>query len=313
MRIYSQPLGSLTEYILTNPATGDCVAIVPAHGGIIRWLKLHKDGVEHEVIQAGKDEKSFLAERGAAGMHLFPWPSRIQYGRYSFAGKDYQLAVNEQPRQNAIHGLVQYGPFEVTEEFADPNLARLTIRHRFKGVEGYPFPFELDITHEMTPDGRLTLAYAARNTGKTAMPLGLGWHPYFHLDEPIDTMQLAFPAEAAYFLDNQMIPVAKDFFLEAKPGFSLNDRVLDTPYAVYRDSTIATTQLTSPTKVVTVNVWQEVGEGKFNFVVIYTPPRRNRIAIEPMTCNVNAFNSGDGLVTLEPGQSWGAKCGVFLS
>ncbi len=313
MRVYSQPLGTLTEYILTNPASGDCVAVVPAHGGIIRSLKLHKAGVEHEVIQVGKDEKIFLAERSAAGMHLFPWPSRIQYGRYSFGGKDYQLPVNEQPRQNAIHGLVQYGPFEVVDEFADATLARLTIRHRFAGVEGYPFPFELDVTHEFTPDGRLTLAYVARNTGKSAMPLGLGWHPYFHLDEPVDTLQISFPAEAAYHLDNQMIPVAKDFMVETKSAFPLADRVLDLPYSVYKDGGKATTQLTSPAGGVTLNVWQETGEGKFNFVVIYTPPKRNRIAIEPMTCNVNAFNSGEGLVTLEPGEGWEAKCGVFLS
>ena len=313
MRVYAQPFGTLTEYILTNVASGDFVSVLPAWGGILRSLKLHKAGIEHAVIRVADDEKALRAERGAASLHLFPWPSRVQYGRYSFGGKEYQLPVNEQPRQNAIHGLVQHGAFEAIDQAADDQMARVTMRHAFNGVEGYPFPFEFDITYELSAAGRLTIAYSARNTGKEPMPLGLGWHPYFHLDEPIDTLKISFPAEATYFLDNQMIPVAKDFFVEASAGFLLKDRQFDTPYAVYRDRPIATTQLTSAAKAVTLNVWQETGEGKFNFVVVYTPPNRNRIAIEPMTCNVNAFNSGEGLVTLKPGDSWRAKCGVFLS
>lgn len=313
MRVHSLPFGTLTEYRLENLANGDCVAVLPAWGGTIRSLKLHKDGTGHEVIRVAETEQALRAERSAACMHLFPWPSRVQYGRYLFEGKSHQLKVNEQPRQNAIHGLVQYSAFEVVDQHADDQTARLTLRYVFQKGEGYPFPFEFDVTYELSAAGRLTLAYAARNTGKTALPMGLGWHPYFHLDEPVDTMTVAFPAEAAYHLDNQMIPVAKDFFVEASAGFSLQNRTLDLPYSVYKGNGTATTQLTSATKGVTLNVWQETGEGKFNFVVLYTPPKRNRLAIEPMTCNVNAFNSGEGLVTLKPGEGWEAKCGVFLS
>jgi aldose 1-epimerase len=49
--------------------------------------------------------------------------------------------------------------------------------------------------------------------------------------------------------------------------------------------------------------------------VIFTPPDENRdcIAIEPMSCNTNAFNNGDGLTILEPGEKFKGKYGVSLA
>jgi aldose 1-epimerase len=34
------------------------------------------------------------------------------------------------------------------------------------------------------------------------------------------------------------------------------------------------------------------------------------VAIEPMTCAPDAFNSGAGLIVLEPGQRWRASWGI---
>ena len=37
---------------------------------------------------------------------------------------------------------------------------------------------------------------------------------------------------------------------------------------------------------------------------------RRSLGIEPMTCAPNAFQSGDGLITLEPGESFAAAWGI---
>jgi aldose 1-epimerase len=37
---------------------------------------------------------------------------------------------------------------------------------------------------------------------------------------------------------------------------------------------------------------------------------RRAVAIEPMTCAPDAFNSGDGLIVLAPGQSTSMSCSV---
>ena len=40
---------------------------------------------------------------------------------------------------------------------------------------------------------------------------------------------------------------------------------------------------------------------------------RRSVAVEPMTCPPNAFRSGEGLVVLEPGQSFSAEWGLSPS
>ncbi|MEU2056364.1 hypothetical protein [Streptomyces bungoensis] len=38
--------------------------------------------------------------------------------------------------------------------------------------------------------------------------------------------------------------------------------------------------------------------------------RRTDLGVEPMTCAPDAFNSGEGLITLEPGQTHEARWGI---
>ena len=45
----------------------------------------------------------------------------------------------------------------------------------------------------------------------------------------------------------------------------------------------------------------------------YIPPDRSSIALEPMTCKANAFNNGDGLITLAPGESFEGSFGVYVN
>jgi aldose 1-epimerase len=61
-------------------------------------------------------------------------------------------------------------------------------------------------------------------------------------------------------------------------------------------------------------------EPVYRFLMVFTADaipetarRRRSIAIEPMTCAPNAFRSGDGLIVLEPGESWSGSWGILRS
>ena len=63
-----------------------------------------------------------------------------------------------------------------------------------------------------------------------------------------------------------------------------------------------------------VTVW---GDESLDWVQVFTAKGRDSgvdgvrgIAVEPMSCPANAFNSGDGLLVLEPGQSWSGEWGI---
>lgn len=48
------------------------------------------------------------------------------------------------------------------------------------------------------------------------------------------------------------------------------------------------------------------------FIHIFIPPDRLSVALEPVSCGINAFNTGDALVHLEAGAVYSASCGVRL-
>jgi len=55
--------------------------------------------------------------------------------------------------------------------------------------------------------------------------------------------------------------------------------------------------------------------GSFGYLQVFTgdtlpADRRRAVAVEPMTCPADAFNSGTGLVVLEPGASWSGSWGI---
>ncbi len=51
---------------------------------------------------------------------------------------------------------------------------------------------------------------------------------------------------------------------------------------------------------------------KWPFFQVFTPPHRQSVAIEPMSCNVDAHHNGEGLVRLEPGEIWRGSFDVGL-
>ena len=48
----------------------------------------------------------------------------------------------------------------------------------------------------------------------------------------------------------------------------------------------------------------------FSGDTLESPRRRRALAVEPMTCPADAFNSGKGLVILAPGEGWRGTWGV---
>ena len=47
-----------------------------------------------------------------------------------------------------------------------------------------------------------------------------------------------------------------------------------------------------------LNIWQESSRNKYNYLVLYTPPDRKSIAIEPITSNIDSFNSKEDVIIL---------------
>ncbi|MBD2752683.1 aldose 1-epimerase [Spirosoma validum] len=312
---------SLTEYLLEHTESGEFITVIPEFGGILRRLVLRKGKKLFALLQAPDSPQGLMADESYASALLFPFPSRIRHGIYRFDGDAYTLKLNEAKRDNALHGFVHGREFSVVDQDVTSTHAQLTLRYDYMGdTVGYPFPFTLTVTYELVqanllPHGShpeadkmcaLRITYAVQNIGITRCPVAFGWHPYFTFTgEPVDHLSLTLPNRTPILLDENMIPDGLKPFEEAST-LNLHKLELDTAFVIEPTSDpnspepFAETILTSLSTGVRMIVGQQTGEGKFNYLVCYTPTRRDSIAIEPLTANVDAFNNGEGLTVLEP-------------
>lgn len=313
MDIRTTDYGSYSEYQLVNPETGDRVHILPGLGGIIRRLTLSKDGQRFTVLDSPDDPALFGDNPDYAGTFMFPWPSRIKDGVYTFQGETYQLPVNEPARNTAIHGIVHHEPFEVAGEWASTGVSaglRLTYRHD-GSYPGYPFPFDFEVRYELLADGKLEIEISATNTGTETMPVALGWHPYFQLPGgTVDDWTIFFSSDHQILLDDKQMMPGDTIPFEAGEGYSLNGNSLDAIFALKPTGNEA--RLVSPVQNVTLHMAYERGPGKTEYQVVYTFPDRKRVAIEPLTANVDAFNNGEGLYALKAGDVFRNRFSVYL-
>ena len=90
---------------------------------------------------------------------------------------------------------------------------------------------------------------------------------------------------------------------QSEETLRLHERELNNVFLIepVPNQAYAETVLQSIKTGVKLVVGQQTGDGKLNYLVCYTPPRRDSVAIEPLTANVDAFNNGEGLAVLEPG------------
>ncbi|WP_327085192.1 aldose 1-epimerase family protein [Nonomuraea sp. NBC_01738] len=226
-----------------------------------------------------------------AGTILAPWPNRVAGGRYTFGGEEHRLDLSEPERGNALHGLVATADWRVAEWLAaedDHAFVRLT--HTVGHAPGYPFTLELEVVHRLDAHG-LTTTLTAVNTGDRPAPYGCAPHPWL-----LGGDVLQVPAERVLLTDEALLPR------------SLED-VAATPYDFRKarasggiDVDHAFTGLTAG-EVVAGGARITWDPAVLPWVQVCTGEQLGYrgIAVEPMTCPPGAFNSGDDLVVLDPG------------
>jgi aldose 1-epimerase len=253
---------------------------------------------------------------GAHGAPLIPWPNRLAGGRYSFGGEEHQLPLTEPEQGNAIHGLLRWRAWTAVEHDAE----RVVMGVRLLPMPGYPFALEVTIEYRLGQDG-LTVTTGAQNIGDRECPFGAGQHPYLSPGEgPIDDCTLQVGAATRLLNDERQIPVGREPVEGTEFDFRrtclLADRRVDDAFTdLERDGEgRAVAQMASPDGSA-VELWVD---RSYPFLEIFTgdtlaPARRRRgLGMEPMSCAPDAFNSGDGLVRLAPGESTRMSWGVSL-
>jgi aldose 1-epimerase len=302
----TEPFGDFEKYTISNDS-GDAFMLVPAFGANL--LDLQFGGIS--VIEGYQTPEELVENAWSKNIVLFPFPNRIKDGQYTHEGKIYQFPINNIDTGNAIHGFSSNVKMDVTKVEATENEGILTCAYTHDGSHtGYPFRFTFQITFILRGSS-LDVEMAFTNDDSVEIPVGLGWHPYYRLSEKSDDTFLQMPDNQLVEIDERMIPTgSKADFKDFETSTQIQDGFLDNGFYIKNQTQNAAVILSSAEGKLTC--WQETGEGKWNFVQVFTPPHRKSIAIEPMTCNVDAFNNKDGLTVLPPNEVLQGRFGIVF-
>ncbi len=289
----------------TIEAAGQRAVVVEVGGGLRAY-----DAAGVQYLDGYADDEVCP---GAAGQIIAPWPNRIRDGRYTFAGQEYQLALSEPARHNAIHGLTRWARWRGVAAVADS----VTVEHDLVPQPGYPWPLLLRTTWSLGPDG-LAAEHSATNLGDRPCPFGLAAHPYLRIPGvPLDELQLRVPARSRLLVDGRMLPIGVARLsggYDFAPGKPIGAAVLDVAFAdLERDEDGGSAVHLSTVDGRGVAVWADAAFGWWQVFTgdTLSPQRRRRsVAIEPMTCPADAFRSARDLIVIEPGQTWRARWGI---
>lgn len=300
------PFGKWEKHSLQSPDGKNRLDLVPGHGACV--LDLVFEG--HSILDGYQSPQEMDSNRWSKNVVLFPFPNRLKDGRYQWGGTTYQFPVNDANTNNALHGFGAKKPMRINQLELSPEGATIGCEYQDKGEDpAYPFPFTFNIQFSIDQRNQLTVVMAFQNDGTSSIPVGFGWHPYFQLGDKVDQLQLQFPPCELVAVDQRMLPNGKryayDQFTELKP---LGATTLDNCFAL-QDGRVEASVYVEGEKG-RMRYWQEIGPKKFNFLQVFTPPYRTAIALEPMTCNVDAFNNREGLIELDPLESVDAKFGI---
>jgi aldose 1-epimerase len=255
----------------------------------------------------GDDE---LPPKGC-GITLVPWPNRIRDGKYTFDGTSYQLPLTEPAAHNAIHGLGRWVRWTKVRHEADSVTLRLDVVPQ----NGYPFEVRVDVTYAVHPANGLRVTQTATNNGRRRAPFGAGSHPYLSTrGHALADTTLLLPARELLVVDDKQVPIGvrrvDGTDHDLRRGRRLRSLRLDDGF-----TGLITSEGRGAAEIRTpdggARLWFDE---TYKFLQVFTrdalTANRPAVAIEPMTCAPNAFNTGVGLIILDPGGTWSGSWGI---
>ena len=273
------------------------LVLAPELGGAVASWDVAGIPVFHPVV-----DPMLGAQRGAAlaAYPLVPFSNRVAWGRFSFEGHDHQLARNFGDHPHTIHGNAWMHPWEILAQ--DDAGARFAFAHdpaRPGAAAEWPFAYRTTIAYLLAEDG-LAVTLTVENTDTRRQPVGCGFHPYI---PRAAGLRLGFTAASVWHVGACSLPDAR---LPATGEWSF-----DPP----RD--VGATAIDN-----CFNAWfgcasvEWPGLGRrlgicatppFGHLVVFTPPGKPYVAVEPATNMTDAINRMDvpdaGLRVLDPGET----------
>jgi aldose 1-epimerase len=308
-------LNRMDVLVLTDGNTGSTVRILPELGFNCFEFRACVAGETIHVIDASPDFASGHERPSGHGIPLlFPFPNRIRGGRFSWNGKDFEIPSSNASFDgagNAIHGFCLDRAWRVTSRGADFAIGVFELGKDAPDRRAYwPADFRIEVRYQIRGP-KLRADIRITNPSAVSLPWGFGTHPYFKLplgakSRPSRCLVLAPAAEEWELVDclptGRRLPITEPKDLREGAYFDvlkMDDALTGLPAGQ------ATLECGIMDEQTGLEVTQRFGP-PFREIVVYTPPGRNAVCLEPYTCVTDAINLQQrgidaGWQVLEPG------------
>ena len=145
---------------------------LPENGG--RMAHLVHDRFGDILVPTAGPEFDPLNWPKAGGYPLFPFHNKVVGARFAHEGRRYEVLPHPAMVTDAQHGPAHRRPWHVVAQGPD----RIELAVDYNADADWPFDFRAVQRFALSDDG-LDVELSMTNTGKTSMPGGFGWHPYF--------------------------------------------------------------------------------------------------------------------------------------
>jgi aldose 1-epimerase len=292
-------------------AAGDArVELAPDVGGAIARFVF--GGVD--VLRPVSDEARAAGNvRGYACYPLVPYSNRIANAQLSWDGRTRALAKNFGDHPHSIHGVGWQRAWRVAANDAASALLALDHAASAADARAWPWPFRATQYFMLAVDGgvaTLTARMAIANTGTEAFPFGLGFHPFFPRTA---ATELGFRADSVWKTDGTQLPTTEIAIPDAwqcDPPCAVDPVALDNVFADWSGKA----SIVDRTRGIVATI---AADRAASFLVVYVPPARDFLAVEPVTQMTDAFNRaargelGTGTRTLAAGAAF--SCTMRIS
>ena len=282
-----------------TPARRDLVSVIagearlvlaPATGGaVMAWTR----GDEPVFRLPSPEAQAAGGARDLACYPLFPFSGRVAGRRFGFAGTEYQLPALL--GDWAIHGAGWQLPWQATEEGE-----RVTLRLDYPGGELWPFAFHAEQIFTLE-ENALTIRCVIENRHDAPAPAAFGQHPFFPRSRAA-TLQFAATGAlltGADLLPTGHAPVSPDW--DHRTPRPVGSVALDTCFTGWDGRA----RIAYPDRGYTLDI---TADPVFANLVVFIPPGRDFLAVEPVANITDGLNRMDGappsgIFILGPGES----------
>lgn len=309
---------------LQDPESASTARIAPGLGFNCFEFRAEVGGERLEVIacdpafaeaQSRADPPLSLA--GGNGIPiLFPFPNRIRNGRYTWEGQEYQLSSSNVPflGENAIHGFCLDRPWRLVDRGDHFAVGRFQLSLDAPDrLDSWPADGLIEVRYELRA-GCLRADVRIANPGEVPFPWGFGTHPYFRLplaarSDPKHCLIEAPAAEQWELADllptGNRIPVPPE--KDLRDGAYFDILQLDDFYTGV-DARRGVIEHLLMDEAAGLQVVQRC-DAALRELVVFTPPDRKSVCLEPYTCATDAVNLHQrgidaGWRILEPGEEF---------